>query len=272
MFDLAVAGITRLRRLAPFAERPVAWEPLSGLVDGSNKRFRVRQGPIKADTLTAYVSDVSVTKTVVSPDVVLLSTAPAAQPYASYTHQPLTTLQAKQLLMDGVTELEMRWSRGLRMSSSNATYVAAAETDDHIYVIAKSTVTDPSDEVALSTSETQLGLLLSCTSYVYRLSDLLVASLAAISVRGTAGGMTLDRRAIPTALLQVLALLDLRLRRQIVNAQSEWTDGESLGGTFDPIMTRDYMNEYEWQSAAVLQNWYNTYRYTPSDVDLLAIT
>lgn len=272
MFDLAVAGITRLRRLAPFAERPVAWEPLSGLVDGANKRFRVRQGPVKTDTLTAYVSDVSVGKIVVSPDVVLLTTAPAAQPYASYIHQPLTVLQAKQLLMDGVTELEMRWARGLRMSSSDTAYVAAAETDDHIYVIAKATVTDPSDAVVLSTSETQLGLLLGCTSYVYRLADLLVASLAAISVRGTAGGMTLDRRSIPTALLAVLAMLNRRLERQIVIAQSEWTDGESLGGTFDPIMTRDYLEQYEWQSTAVLENWYSLYRYQPSDVDLLAVT
>jgi len=239
-----------------------------GLVDGSNKRFRVRQSPVKPNTLTVYVGGVEATATLVSPDVVIMDAAPVAQPYADYTHQPLTDRQARQLMMDGITEAEMRWPRGLRLSSSNVSYVAATEDDTNIYVLAQSTVADPSDEVNLSESETQRGLLVACASYVYRLSDLVRFAQAAVSVRGTAGGMTLDRRSVPDAMLQVMAFQDKRLTWQFLNAQVEWTGGDCLGEAFDPIVTKTYMDEYEWQTTSKLEDWFATYRYNPSDVDL----
>lgn len=271
LFDLAVEGVARLRRMTPFGEQPIAYEPVSGLVDGSNTRFRTRKSPVKPNSSTVYVSGGSVAHTLVEPDVLILGSAPAAQPYASYVHQPLSATRAKQLLMDGITELEMRWPRGWRLSSSSVAYVAATEADANIYVLAESSITDPSDEVALSTSENQRGLVMHCAMFVYRLAQVWRAAQAAVSLRGTAGGMTLDRRAIPTAMLQALAVFERRLRRMLVDAQIEWTAGDSLGGPLTPVHTRDYMQQYEWVTSAVLEDWYTVYRYDPSDVDLEAI-
>lgn len=271
MFDLAVEGVTRLRRLAPFSEKSVAWEALAGLVDGINTYFRVRRPPVKDDSLTVYVSGSTASHTLTDPNLVTLSSPPVAQPYANYIHQPLTTRQAKQLLMDGVTELEMRWSRGLRLSSSSASYAAATEDDSHIYVVGASSVADPSDDVNLSDREAQKGVIVQCAYYVYRLSELISAARNAVSVRGTAGGMTLDRRAIPTALLQAMARLEMRLDKQINDAAIEWTGGSSLGGYIAALHTRDYYNEYEWLSSSKLEDWAATYRYQHSDVDLEAI-
>ena len=271
MLDLAVEGVQRLRRMTPFGEQPVAYEPLSGLVDGTNTRFRARKSPVKTGSTTVYVSSVSVVHTLFEPDVLILAAAPVAQPYASYTHQPLSDLRAKQLLIDGVTELEMRWPRRLRLSSSAVAYVAATESDSNIYVMSGSSVADPSDDIVLSTSENQKGLILNCAMYVYRLAQLWQAAQASISIRGTAGGMTLDRRTVPSAMLQVLAMHDQRLRRMVVDGQIEWTGGESLGGIVSVIHTRDYMQNYEWQTSAILEDWYSVFSYDPSDVDLEAI-
>ena len=84
--------------------------------------------------------------------------------------------------------------------------------------------------------------------------------------------MTLDRKAIPSAIMGLLAMYDKRIRRQLIQAMMEWTGGDSLGGGLDPIATRFYMQEYEWQTASKLQSWYSVYSYNPSDVDLEAIS
>lgn len=270
-FDLAIEGLARLRRTTPFGEQPISWEPLSGLVDGSNTRFRSRKSPIKPNSLTAYVSGSVVVATLTSPDLVTLASAPAAQPYASYVYQPLSDLRGKQLLMDGIYELERRWPRGWRLSSVTSSFTAATEADSHIYVLRSDALTDPSDEVALSTSENQRALVLSCATYVYRMAQAWAASLAAVSIRGTGGGMTLDRRAIPTAMMNMLAMYDKRLQSQLIQGMMEWTGGDSLGGGLSPIATRDYMEQWEWQTASILEDWYGNYRYDPSDVDLEAI-
>jgi len=270
-FDLAVEGIARLRRMTPFGEEPIAYEPLSGLVNGSNTRFRTRKGPVKPNSLTAYISGGSVPVTLTDPDVVTFNTAPVAQPYASYVHQPLSDLRAKQLLMDGVTELEIRWPRGWRLSSSSVAYVAAAEADTNIFVLDDDTVADPSNAVDLSTSENQKALVVSCALFVYRMAQGWRMAMAAVSLRGTAGGITVDRRSIPQAMEKMLERSDARLKRQIVSAATEWTNGASLGGAIMPIHTRDYMQQYEWQSSSTLQGWRTTYQYDPSDVDLEAI-
>lgn len=271
-FDLAVEGVARLRRTTPFGEVPIAWEPMQGLVDGVNTRFRTRKGPVKANSITVYVSNVAVAATLVPPDVMILDAAPAALPYATYTHQPLSVLQAKQLMMDGVTELEGRWPRAWRMSSSTVTFTAATEADAHIYVVSGSSMADPSDEVALSTSENQRGLVVACAVYVYRMAQVFATAMAAVSIRGSGGGMTLDRKAIPSAMMAMLAVYDKRLRGQMIQAAMEWTGGESLGGGIDVIATRDYMQQYEWQTSSKLYGWYSTYSFDPSDVDLEAIS
>lgn len=271
-FDLAVEGVDRLRATTPFGEIPIAWEPLAGLVDGVNTRFRTRKSPVKANSITVYVSNVAVAATLTPPDVMILDAAPAAQPYASYTHQPLSVLQAKQLMMDGVTELEMRYPRGWRMSSSTVTFAEADASDANIYVVSAGSMLDPSDEVDLSTSENQRGIVVACAVYVYRMAQAFSASLAAVSLRGTAGGMTLDRKAIPNAIMAVLAMYDKRLSSQLIQGMMEWTGGSSLGGGIGTFATRDYMLEYEWQTSSKLEDWYATYSFNPSDVDLLAIS
>jgi hypothetical protein len=270
-FDLAVEGLARLRRTHPFGETPIASEPMAGLVDGVNTLFRTRKGPVKTNSITVYVSGVVAPGTFVPPDIMDMTTAPVAQPYATYTHQPLSDLQAKQLLMDGITELESRWPRAWRMSSSTVTFTAATEADANIYVVSGDSMADPSDEVALSTSENQRGLVVACATYVYRMAQAFAASLAAVSIRGTGGGMTLDRKAIPSAMMGMLAMYDKRLRTATIQAMMEWTGGASLGGGISAIATRDYMQQYEWQTSSKLYNWYDTYSFDPSDVDLEAI-
>lgn len=272
MFDLGVEGVTRLRRLAPFSEKSIAWEPLAGLVDGTNTYFRVRRDPVKASSLTVYESGGSTPYTFTQPDLVTMTSAPTAQPYGNYVHQPLTDRQAKQLLMDGIMELEMRWARGLRLSSSTSSYVVATEDDTNIYVVGADTLTDPSDTVNLSDREAQKGIIVQCAYYVYRFAELLIAARTAVSVRGTAGGMTLDRKAIPQFLIMSLQKLDERIATQIHAAMVEWTGGASLGGVFKEPHSRDYWDNYEWQSASILHNWEVSHRYQPSDVDVLAIS
>jgi len=268
-FDLAVEGLARLRRMTPLGETPVASEPMAGLVDGVNTLFRTRKSPVKTNSISVVAGGVAVPGTLVPPDIFDCTAAPVAQPYASYTLQPLSDLRAKQLLMDGVTELEGRWPRGWRLSSSTASFVAATENDAHIYVLSEGALTDPSDDVALSTSENQRGLVMACAMYVFRMAQAFAASLAAVSIRGTAGGMTLDRKAIPSAILAALAMYDRRIQTQLIQAMMEWTGGDSLGGRVGAIATRDYMLAYEWQTAAKLENWSALYSFLPSDVDLM---
>lgn len=255
MYDLAVQGYSDFSRYGTVLDkRKISLDPLSGLVDGSNTYFQTTFFPIlTSGSLSVYVSGVSASGLAdYDTGSITLSSAPAAQPKATYTFSPYTTSEMMQFLVGGFDEMESRWVRGWKLLDANGKL--ADENSANLYVT-DSTGSDPAcGASSFSQSRIQTAFYLACTEYRFRVTQFGSAAFGDYAYRST-GGVTVDKSRRPGNLELVVRALEDRVKRTLRMAQEQfYTDGSQWGAYIGQLHSADYLTNFAWQSTDV----YNT--------------
>lgn len=267
-YDLATDGVKAFYQRRPGAQRLVRREPLSGLVDGTNRDFVTPHHPFLYDTFRAYLYGVQLDPgafAAIDADggVVQFNTAPLVQPLADYTAVPLTRRQAIYLAWAGFDLMESLWARGFALSSSDTAYVAATPDDDHAYVVTSPSVfTDPPcGSLTFSTSRLQQALLARCIEAAYL--DLLAYESAAgdLDIRERIGGIAISSSQRPKNLLAMKEQVGKDLVRALYAAMEEYyPDGEQYADYVARVHTNEYRDIWQWQTrtdATITPRWLN---------------
>lgn len=262
MYDLTVQGITDFARYTSLLpQRKVARDPLSGIVDGVNSVFYTQFYPILASgSLTvssASGSTIATTSVDYDTGEIVLPNAPSFQPRATYTFTPFTSGQRLSFLISGFEEMQGRWVRETwRLTSGSSSYIAADETSTHIYIAdydsVSGSVSDPKcygNEV-FSNLPTQVGFYMVCCEYAYIKRQMVEGALNGIEFR-EGRGVLVNRMDVPKHLALALEETDKQVIRKMKAAFDQYYQaGEQFGGNILPAHTKDYVDNFEWQSDA----------------------
>lgn len=264
MLDLSVSGISLFARYGDvLARRPIARDPLSGVVDGANKTFFSNYFPLlTSGSVSVRVGGVAVTGGSADYDTgeFTLANPPSAQPEASYTFTPFRAAQVLQFLTAGFDEMEMRWFRGFKLVDGSGN--PADESSAQILVADSNGVDPPTGSTVFSLSRVQIAFLMLCTEYRYYLSASGDAAISDFMFRETLRGMTVDKSKRPDNLQGHLAILEKRLQQALVAATDEYfPDGSHYGAAIDNPVTRDYAANFEWQTASINEDIVGTLGY-----------
>jgi hypothetical protein len=265
MYDLAVQGFVDFPRYAlALDQRKIARDPLSGMVDGTNKTYYTTYSPLlTSGSLQVYVNGGLVNGTAdYNTGEINLSSAPGAQPKATYTFSPLSTTQILQFLTSGFDEMELRWERGWRLTDSLG--ALATETSDRLNVV-DDTGGDPTcGYTTFSQSRVQVAFLMACCEYRYRLTQYASASDSDFAYRST-GGVSIDKSKRPSNFEAMVRMLDERIVRSLRVAQEQfYPTMEHMGGYTSPPMSQEYAANLEWQAESNAMNVRSTLGYQVS--------
>ena len=259
MYNLVVEGERDFaRRSTLLKQRKISRDPLSGLLDGSNRVFHTQYYPtLSSGSMSVYVSGTSLVVSSVDYDTgeVTLSGSPSAQPMASYTFIPLTSPQFKSLLIDGFDEMQSRWVRsGYKLSSgSMAPWVEPTEDSAAIYLVyenASGSLCDPviSGSVVFSRSRTQINFYMACCEFRFLERMHAESAMNAIGFREGRGGASFDRQRVPDAMRELLGMKERQLIMAMKSAMDEQlTDDSHLGVSFGGPHSEDYEDNFKWQ-------------------------
>lgn len=259
MYDLSVDGVRDFSRYTNLlGQRKISRDSLSGLVDGANATYHTQSAPIlSSGSLTIHDGSGSVVL-VSSVDYdtgeIVMPSPPDYQPTATYTYTPYTTGQIKSFLMAGFDEMQGRWPRAeWYLSSSTSALTNPTDDDSHIYVVLRSAptgeLTDPScsGSIAFSLLRSQIRFYMACCEYAYASRQLQFSAETGIAFRETRGA-AVDRQAIAKNIDLSLERIEKRLITAMIRAQEEYYAGGNLGAYVPPYHTKDYLENYEWQS------------------------
>ena len=256
MYNLLVEGIRDLSRYTSLLQqKKLAHDPMSGIVDGSNRTFYTQFSPVlTSGSLTTYVSGslAAIESTDYDTGVVTLTTAPAKQPDATYTFTPFTSSQQVSMLMSGFDEMQSRWVRSdWYLTSGSVVLTEATEDSTAIYVVQKSStgsLVDPpcSGSVPFSALRTQVRFYTACCEYAYKSRQLMETAMTGISFRERAGAQ-LDRSRIPGNIKLALDVAEENVVRTMRAAWDQYyTDGEQFGGAIAPSHSVGYDSQFDW--------------------------
>jgi len=257
VYDLRVDGLRDLSRWILFT-RKITYDPTSGVLNGANTVFRTTYYPIMSsgsllmhDSSGSPITD---THTVdYETGTVVFDSAPSAQPLATYTYSSLSDDERVDVLMKGFDEMQSRWDRPFYLSSNSASYVAAAGSESHIYVITKDSAGTVSDPVCggstFSAERAQVAFYLLCAEYTYLSTMADRMAPTAISFREERGA-SVSQVSIPRNLEAALKRVEQRLKDAMEIAQGQYGDTSGWGGYVAPVMTPVYESEYLWQQDA----------------------
>jgi len=246
-YDLVVAGVRDFARLdGAFAQQKIARDPLSGVVDGSNKIFFTGYAPIQSSgSVSVFVGANSLSGTCdTDTGQITTGSAPATQPVATYTYTPFTLSQQLSFLIGGVQAMENEWPRGLQLVDANS--VAADEDSGAIYVLNSS----GSDFL---TNQYQIGFFMAACRYYYLMTMLTGAAITDYSWRETVRGMSVDKSKRPGNLSQAVDQAYQAMKRAMERIQDKTLTG-NLGAFVGSPMTEGYVNNMEWQESAILND------------------
>lgn len=270
MYDLIANGEVDLVRYTQLLDiRRIIRDPLSGAIDGSNTIFQGNYSPALASGSTAIFSGTTpLSNYVFFPDNAQfeLASAPAlgsAQLYANYTYSSLLNETVVRMLFLGFDEMEARWSRGLRLTSSGSTYIAATEADSAIYIVGPSDVSDPTScGIYFSTARRQIAFYMKCIQYVYWSQRLYEEAAGGMAYK-EAGGMSVDTTKRAQNLKLLLDCLERDLEKLLLLAQIDWSQNASAIAIHSP-QSADYQENFAWQNGVSTANrsTYNPYRGT----------
>ncbi len=245
-FDLKVEGLAAFARLdRVLAQRKIARDPLSGVVDGSNRVFYTNYYPIlSSGSLYVYVAGVAVAGTYdADTGEITTGSAPATQPVATYTFIPHTTSQQLSFLLSGFQEMELRWPRSWVVKDASGN--DADENSANLYV------QDGSGGDPLTGKTAQIAFFLTCCRYSYLMAVLTGAANTDYLWRETVRGMSVDKTKRPGNLAQAIGLADQRVKEALAVAQDAYyTDGSHYGGFVGSPVTEEYALSMEWQTSA----------------------
>lgn len=252
----------------PSAKRLVRREPLVGMADGSNVIFLTSQKPFLYDSLIVYAANLPLTPlTITNWDadggVVQMYVAPTVGLTADYTAVPLTARQVIYIAWTGFELMQALWSRDLRLSSSNSTYVAASADDAHIYIcsVTDNVPTDPvTGSLTLSTSPRQKALLARCIEYAFLDAATQDAALSDIAIRERLGGIAIDPTRRTRNLVEAKQALWDELQHALRSAQDEvLSDGSQYVTDIVVPHTDEYKDVWQWQTGegvGLLTRWW----------------
>lgn len=256
MYNLLTDGIRDLARYTSLLQaKPVAREPMMGLVDGSNTTFYTQVSPMLASgSLSVYVSGSINAYSSVDYDTgtVILANAPTKQPAASYTFTPFTTSQSVSMLMAGFDEMMSRWVRpNWYLSSGSVNLTNPTDTDTAIWIVYQQTsgsLIDPqcSGSLPFSQLRTQVRLYMACCEYAYLSRQLTENALTGVSYRERFG-TAIDRTKIAPNLKLALDNAEKSVVRTLRAAWDEtYTSGEQYGLGIAPDHSVGYETQFNW--------------------------
>ena len=253
MYDLYVDGLRDFQRSLLFRKVRRVREGMVGLTSGANAVFHTVYMPLlSAATTQIYTSGSLISSGSYTLDLeagcVIFNTAPSAnvQPEATYYQVDLSESQLKDLLFRAFEEMEARWPRGYRRSSSSSVYTEAVGTETHVYVLAGATVTDPVvGSTTFGASPVQHAFLVACAEYLLAVAQANYAAPNEFSWREDRG-MAVDRRGIPRALEEAVARQDKRLAAMVRSAQEEHYGSLAPGAYIGNSSSEDYDDNYDW--------------------------
>lgn len=246
-YSLGVRGLSDFARIdGAFAQRKISRDPLSGVVDGSNKIFHTNYAPIlSSGSVAVYVGANALSGTYdADTGEVTTGSAPAVQPVATYTFTPYTLSQRLSFLIAGFWTLESEWPRGWKVVDASG-----AEADENSAVLY---VQDSSSNDPLTNAPYQVAAYMAACRYTYLLTLLTGAAITDYSWRETIRGMSVDKSKRPSNLTQAVEQAYQAMKRAIQNAQDKfYTDGAHLGAFVGSPMTEGYVYGLEWQDRAI---------------------
>jgi len=251
-YDLAIAGFRDFSRFGRVLDQvSIARDPLSGIVDGTNKVFFTNYYPIlTSGSLTVFVSGSQAGGVAdYNTGQITLTNAPATQPEATYTFTPYTSNQILQFLLSGLDELELLWFRGWKVVDGSG--IAATEDSTQLLVSDKDGNEPITGDTTFSVSRVQIGLFQKCVEYRYLLTQLGTAARNFFSWRETVRGMSVDKSRVPGNIQLSVQEVKTNLMQALVQAQDAYyTGGDHYGGYTPNPVTLDYASNFEWQQAS----------------------
>ena len=245
-YDLLVQGLSDFARIDQvLAQRKVSRDPLSGVINGSNKVFHTNYAPVlTSGSLTVYVNNSTVTGMAdYDTGEVTLDSAPPNQPQANYTFTPYNLTQRLQFLIGGFQTMEGMWPRGWTLV--DALNAAADENSAQIYP-------DEGGSDPLTGKTVQVAYFVACCRYSYLLAQLTGSAIGDFSWRETVRGMAVDKSRRPTNLDKALEQAYKAAEVAMHSAQDKYyTSGEHVGGAIGSPMTLEYVYDLEWQQGAL---------------------
>jgi len=260
MYDLRVDGVRDFGRSTLFTRRTINRDPMGGVLDGTNRTFRTTYYPIQSSgSISFFVSSgsalgLSADSIDYDTGTVVFASAPAYQPYASYTYSQLTDDEVVDILMAGFDEMQSRWSdRAFYLSSDSSTFTQATGAESHIYIVTKSgsAVSDPlCGGLAFSTVRVQVAFYMMCCEYRYMATraDVLAGTAFRFS---EARGPSVDQSRMPINMEAALERLNDRVNKiqELAEAQ-HYTGTEPWGGYVAPVASSEYLDVMQWQDEA----------------------
>lgn len=249
-YDLAVRGMADFTRLqSVLDQKPISRDPLSGILDSVNTVFHANYYPVlTTGSFGIYVNNALVTGTAnYDTGEVILSAAPASQPFANYTYTPFTARQILSFTIGGFTEMEGRWSRGWQLLDGTGAW--ADEDSANVYVTDGSGNDPTAGSTVFSASRAQIGFLMACAEYRYAKSTLLHSAVNDYMWRESVRGMTVDKSRAPANLKLAADVLLENLMAAMAQAEVQYyPGGDQYGGYSANPATVDYLSNFEWQA------------------------
>lgn len=224
-----------LRRNA-WLKSDVVSEPLTGVVNGSNRRFRLQSYPAVTDTVSVIDmngDEVAVISVDESSGVVITSDMPTDTIFADYTHCAYTQAQLNDMFIEGFATMESIWQRGYYLVYSGGVYYVSSSSGSIVDpVVADST---------FSARPVQYALLSECMQLAWAQATWNESAANAIQVRESlAAGVNVDRTRQPSALRDLVEEIGRRVKIALENAKLDageaWfedEDGLAIAGTAD---------------------------------------
>lgn len=244
-------AVTALRKRHPWTSLVVEREPLTGLVDGSNKVFHLANPPAQTLSVTVYDSSgVAVTPASVSvtSGLVTFTSAPTEPYTASYTHVTFPDSQMEGLCEDGFALMQSILNRPYYLYTSSISSSSSSVVDP---VIGSTT---------FSALPVQIRFFLDCCDFVFLESMQREAAFNAINVREERmGGLQIDRSKQPAAFP---AMLD-RAWDKLMKSAAAAADEAGLSSTlFEGDVLPGAKSDYNYD----ILNWH---RYSKQDLGII---
>lgn len=236
-------GTNAFLRRNSWLKSDVVSEPLTGVVNGSNRRFRLQSYPAVTGSVSIIDMNgdtVAVTSVDEGSGVVITSDIPTDTIFADFTHCAYTQTQLDEMFIEGFATMESIWQRGYYLVySSGAYYVSSASTSIVDPVVSDST---------FSVRPVQYALLTECMQLAWAQATWNESASNAIQVRESlAAGVNIDRTKQPAALRDLVEEIGRRVLAALESAKLDagaaWfddEDGMAIAGTAD-----QYPNEWK---------------------------
>lgn len=234
-------ALTDLKRDTLWNGAAVSTEPMVGTVNGSNQIFRTVSSPIDEDTLqvfnsslTQLTSGVDYTLSSAATGTVVMTSAPVATVYASYTATELTTTDLNNLILSGFDEMESRYPRGYYLYDTGGGALVISSSS--------STETDPDlgNGLSFSESKAEIGFFLLCCRYRVAMAMWERAAAGAVSYREERmGGLMVDTTKTPDGWKKLADVLDGRIEEYVTNVMQS-------PGTIIAAPRSDVGRRFDW--------------------------